>query len=83
MLDINPIKEDVEADRNIRRICESCNTKTSKYLYILKSVLYGIFHLCEKCKEELDCVETNVEEVKTTFVEKKIHTWMELEEPLR
>jgi len=81
--DLEPIKADVEADRNVRRVCESCSSRPSKYLYILKSVLYGIFHLCEHCKEELDCVETYVEQVKTTFVEKEKHTWLELEEPLR
>lgn len=84
MLDINPIQADVDADCLIRKNCESCNVKTSRYLYILKSVVYGIFHLCKECKEDLEFLETHIDEVKTKFVEKAKHTWVEnLEEPLR
>lgn len=86
-LDITPILQDIEADCNIRKYCESCNTKISRYLYILKSVVYGIFHLCKECKEDLEFLETHIDEIKTKFVEKRKHTWKygveQLEEPLR
>lgn len=82
-LDITPIEEDVRADAKVRKMCESCNRRLSRYLYILKSVLYGIFHLCEDCKKDFDCSETHIEEVRTTFVEKNASTWQVLEDPFR
>lgn len=80
-MNLAPIQSDVDQDKKLRRMCESCNKQFSKYLYILKSVLYGIFHICEDCKEDLN--QDDIEGVQTTFVEKESHTWAILEEPLR
>lgn len=81
MIDLTPIQEDIDQDRRIEKMCESCNRKPSKFLYILKSVLYGIFHLCKECKQDLD--HDQVDGIETTFVEKEKHTWTVLEDPLR
>jgi hypothetical protein len=80
-MNLAPIQSDVDQDKKLRRMCESCNKQFSKYLYILKSVLYGIFHICEDCKEDLN--QDDVEGIQTTFVEKEAHAWAILEEPLR
>lgn len=81
MIDLTPIQDDVNQDKKLRRMCESCNTKLSRFLYILKSLLYGIFHLCEECKQDLDIEQ--MEGIQTTFVEKESYTWEALEEPIR
>lgn len=84
-LDVTPIQEDVDSDCRIARTCESCSRKPSRYLYILKNVFYGIFHLCQDCKEEMEYVSEEVKEVQvqTTFVEKEKHTWSSSEVLLR
>jgi hypothetical protein len=76
-MDLGPIMEDIEKDRQLVKNCESCGRKRSQYLYILKSLLYGIFHVCEDCREELECPEGCLEEVKAVFLKKPAHTWSE------
>jgi uncharacterized protein with PIN domain len=83
MLDLTLIQQDVDQDKKVQKICESCNQRLSKYLYILKSIFYGIFHVCEYCKEELDSAETPTEEIKTAFVEKAKSAWIDEPGPLR
>ena len=81
MIDLSAIEDDVNQDRKLRRRCESCNKQWSRFLYIIKSVLYGIFHLCEDCKNDLN--QEDFDGIQTMFVEKEKHTYLPLEEPLR
>ena len=82
MLDITPIQQDIQKDRRMKKVCESCNQRLSEYLYILKSIMFGIFHVCEQCKEELDCSETE-QEVKTMFIKKARNSYSNEPEPIR
>lgn len=75
MLDLTPIQADIDQDKKLRRRCESCNQANSRYLYIIKSVLYGIFHLCKACKTELDVEQSVGNNIEAIFVEKDLHTW--------
>lgn len=82
-MDLRPIQQDIDKDKKLSKCCESCSRKRSRYLYIVKSVLYGIFHICEDCKEELVCPDYCTEEIKAVFLEKPPSTWMVEEVPLR
>ena len=83
MLDLTPISEDIAKDRSMRKVCESCNCRLSKYLYILKSIMFGIFHVCDRCKEELDCSDTGIDEIQTVFLEKSRRSYTSEPEPIR
>ena len=62
------IKHEIEKDLHLHKVCESCEAAPSEYLYIIKSLLYGIFHVCEDCKTNLECTE--LESIKSTFLKK-------------
>lgn len=62
------IRYEVEKDLNIHKVCESCEAAPSEYLYIIKSLLFGIFHVCEDCKSGLEC--SDMPDTKSTFVKK-------------
>lgn len=70
--DFAMIALDVEQDKTKIKLCESCNRQPSSYLYLVKSNLYGIFHICELCKA---AVEDLPSELTTAFVKKDFSTY--------
>jgi len=73
------IRFEIEKDLHLHKVCESCEAAPSEYLYIIKSLLFGIFHVCEDCKSNLECTE--MQDISSTFV-KKFQTicWKDYEE---
>ncbi len=67
LYDLATIAIDVEKRRSIVCMCDSCNERKSSYLYVVKLIFYGIFHVCEPCKDEL---VTIADPRNTTFVKK-------------
>lgn len=63
---------DIERDSQISRMCESCERRSSQYLYLVKSMVYGIFHICDLCREEILKLPKPVET--TAFVPKAFST---------
>lgn len=64
---------DIERDIKIPKICESCNGRSSQYLYLVKSMVYGIFHVCELCRNEILQLPKPVKA--TAFVQKAFSTF--------
>jgi hypothetical protein len=67
LYDLATVSIDVEKRRSIVCICDSCNERMSSYLYVVKLIFYGIFHVCEPCQKEL---VTIADPRNTTFVKK-------------
>ena len=44
----------VEQERRIAKRCECCKRWFSEYLYVIKTLGYGIYHVCEECKKILE-----------------------------
>lgn len=59
---------DIERDRKDLKLCECCSKRNSQYLYLVKSAVYGIFHVCELCRNEIIRLPKPVEA--TAFVQK-------------
>lgn len=55
-----PIVVDIEKDKRLVKNCESCGEPNSTWLYLVKNNIFGIFHICQKCKTQLE--ELEVEE---------------------
>lgn len=51
--DLATISTDIDRHRSKTVRCESCSERTSTWLYVVKLLLYGIFHVCTPCKDEL------------------------------
>lgn len=62
------IRYEIEKDLRTHKVCESCEGAPSEYLYIIKSLMFGIFHVCEDCKTNLACNE--IPDTKSTFLKK-------------
>lgn len=45
---------DVERERRIVKRCECCKTYFSTYLYVIKTLIFGIYHVCDGCKALLE-----------------------------
>ena len=41
---------DVEKHRRLVVRCECCQSFFSSHLYVIKTQIYGIYHVCENCK---------------------------------
>lgn len=59
---------DVEKARREFKYCECCKIYRSDYLYVIKTLIFGIYHVCEYCKRSL---EINPADGLVTFVNKK------------
>lgn len=57
----------VESARRLVKHCECCRIYVSEYLYVIKTLIFGIYHVCEDCKASL---EINPAEGLVTFVKK-------------
>lgn len=53
MKEFAKIALDIDRDSKIARICQCCEIEQSQFLYLIKSAIYGIFHVCYKCKMAL------------------------------
>ena len=53
LYDLATIALDIEKRRSMVKLCESCKCRVSTELYIVKILIYGIYHVCEPCKQEL------------------------------
>lgn len=51
--DFANIALDVDRDTKVFKMCECCEKRSSQYLYLIKSAIYGIFHICELCRNEI------------------------------
>jgi hypothetical protein len=58
---------DVEKARRVHKDCECCKRNFSTYLYVIKTLIYGIYHVCGFCKIQLEITPA---EGSTTFVSK-------------
>ena len=65
--DLATISTDIEKRRQVPCVCDSCGEKPSTFLYVVKLLLYGIFHVCETCKCELEVI---ADKRNTCFVKK-------------
>lgn len=71
--DQNVLKEfckialDVERERRLVKSCDCCKAVFSTHLYVIKTLIFGIYHVCSGCKLilEIDPAEGYV-----TFVKK-------------
>lgn len=70
--DFAMIALDVEQDKTKVKLCECCNRYPSSYLYLIKSNIYGIFHICDLCKA---AVEELPKTMATAFVPKDFSTY--------
>ena len=71
--DFASIALDVEKDCKEPKICECCGRHMSAYLYLVKSAIYGVFHICSDCKIEIEKLPRPVES--TAFVQKAFSTF--------
>ena len=77
--DLYEIRKEVDRDLNIHKVCESCENSVSEYLYIVKNLMFGIFHICEECKLGLSYQE--LPDFKSTFLKKfQAICWEDYEE---
>lgn len=65
--DFATITVDVERYKARSQICDSCGERKSRWLYVVKLIIYGIFHVCTPCKNEL---VTIADSRNTCFVKK-------------
>lgn len=58
---MNPVFQnvvtDIEKDRKIIKNCDSCGVINSTWLYLIKNNVFGIFHICDTCKTQLEEME--------------------------
>lgn len=55
--EFKPIEADIEKDRNVEKSCDSCGDQKTNWLYLVRNNVFGIFHICQKCKDELSSLE--------------------------
>lgn len=78
MVNLLAIRKEIEKDLYIHKVCESCEKAPSEYLYIVQSLFFGIFHLCEDCQKQ---VKPDVEEFKSNILKKfQAICWEDFEE---
>lgn len=58
---------DVEKERRIMKRCQCCKSLFSSYLYVIKTLIYGIYHVCDACKILL---EKNPADGSVVFIKK-------------
>ena len=66
---------DIERDKSKIKICESCNLYPSSFLYLVKSQIYGIFHICQGCQVEVEKLNGSDMNEITAFVKKDFSTY--------
>lgn len=66
---------DIERDKFKIKLCESCNLYPSSFLYLVKSKIYGIFHICEGCQVEVEKLNGSGLDEITAFVKKDLSTF--------
>ena len=62
------IRDEIDKDLYLEKFCECCEGRLSTYLYIIKSIMFGIFHICDECKNDLEC--ENASGMKCAFLQK-------------
>lgn len=67
LYDLATVALDIEKRRSIVCKCDSCSERLSNHLYVVKLMFYGIFHICEPCKQELILI---ADPRNTSFVKK-------------
>lgn len=39
----------VEKERKLEKRCECCKVYFSTHLYVIKTLIFGIYHVCDRC----------------------------------
>lgn len=77
--DLVRIRFEIDRDLYKHKICESCEGSISEYLYVVQNLLFGIFHICEECKQGIN--ESDTPEFKSIFLKKfQAICWEDFEE---
>jgi hypothetical protein len=80
-MDLVNIRHEIDKDLFTEKFCECCESRLSTHLYIIKTIMFGIFHICKECKDELSAQGSGM---KSTFLLKKKEVlWEEEETPIR
>ena len=79
MVNLLAIRGELEKDLYVHKVCESCENSPSEYLYIVENLFFGIFHICEECKNFMEFSE--MPDLKNTFLKKfQAICWADFEE---
>ena len=59
LYDLATIALDIEKRRSMIKLCDCCTVYVSTHLYVVKIFFYGIYHVCDSCKNHLIEISEN------------------------